>query len=279
MKLKKKTQNFTSQTCEDPFKTVTVEKECDYAPTCSFNPNSPDITISVNPNNFAGYDICATQDALGGFKAPDFDPETHQFYSGSSECMENPFNVDPCIDANGWVRFSISPISINVILDYCLSGLRGIDDVQNILDADVCCALEDLERYKTYPVVVRQDGYALKPIIYSHEMIHKQHYEQIIQNYKSDFDKYFQFGISCSKYTNLDDAQAAGRQLVWYALNELMQRVTDKWNERTRKYGTEDEKLEYERIVHDGIRDELKEYIDKLKKRIPIEGCGQTKCY
>jgi len=25
MKLKKKTQNFTSQTCEDPFKTVTIE--------------------------------------------------------------------------------------------------------------------------------------------------------------------------------------------------------------------------------------------------------------
>jgi hypothetical protein len=237
-----------------------VKKGCD-GPPCEGEINPPSLPLQEVKRSEMPIDPCLTPGKTGVPPAGGFRP------LGAPEKPVGPFEVDACYDpqADRW-KFKVGQIPIRVFLDLCENNLvdfKLINDVSEIVEADACLALEDIRRHYTYPIVVREKGYILRPILLAHEQVHKSDYQKALDEAKGVFEKKFiETQLACEEAGSLEEAKKKGEGAIRSHVMSLLTAAFD-------GYRTKTAPPDYEQTIQESLEQLIKQYEDRLKALHP----------
>jgi hypothetical protein len=208
---------------------VLRNKSCDDAPQCADTPMlAPVISLQIQPNGFAGFNVCGQTDFRGGFL-----PVTKQQAVA-------PFSVEPCFNprTQKW-NFSTQEIKFNAIMDLCtnnLAGFRVIDDtteLQGLSYSDCLQAKKDFNALRTYPSAVAQ--FLIGPVLQLHETVHKLRYQGLMDILRSAWEKSYeevQSLFDCGSFANFEIARERGVTSIRPILDDFYSNIDQEFSTR-----------------------------------------------
>jgi hypothetical protein len=205
-------------------------KGCEDAPQCTGLPMLPPIiSLQIQPNGFAGYDLCGSSNPneikLGIFG----------LVPGQNAVA--PFSVDACFDQKvGKWHFSVPEIKLNAIEDICTSninanGLKLISSCSDVPSYDSERAKKDLMLQKTYGA--KGVKYISTQATILHEERHKRDYLNIINSLRPQWEKLFnEIQPACKEFKNLVDATQKGMITVKSKITPFMEEFDERFSEQ-----------------------------------------------
>ncbi len=173
-------------------------------------------------------------------------------------------------------------IEINYVVELCSTNIanwsatiiNSINDT-SIIPSNMCdSALKSFLGHKKYPYEIPYGGYVIKEVLLLHENIHKQRYEDFMNNWlfkwETEIETYHQ---ECSTFVNLNEAKSGG--LIFYrsAFSKYYAEYTEV---RDRFVGHEpkneilERKEELRVNNYKEVQNLIDKYIDALKKHCNI---------
>ena len=127
----------------------------------------------------------------------------HRERKNQNGIYENAWLLKPCKNSSGKIELrpvlgdsiTATPIYIDFIADVCYTnitndGLKLISDTTQLsnttLVPDTAKIAKDICGHNCYPQVVSQNGFIIKEIVESHELLHMEHFKRILADTKKD---------------------------------------------------------------------------------------------
>ncbi|HXG38333.1 MAG TPA: hypothetical protein VNL36_06160 [Bacteroidota bacterium] len=253
-------ENIAQMRAQDTRRVWLVKKGCD-GPPCEGGITPPSLPLQEVKRSEMPTDPCLTPGKTGIPPGGGFRP------LGAPEKPVGPFEVDACYDSqrDKW-KFKVEQIPIRVFLDLCennLADFKLINDVSEITAADACLALEDIRRHYNYPIVVRERGYILRPVLLAHEQVHKNDYQKALDEAKGVFEKKFiETQLACEEAGSLEEAKKKGEGTIRSHVMSLLTAALD-------GYQTKTAPPDYEQTIQESLEQLIKQYEDRLKALHP----------
>ncbi|OQA64947.1 MAG: hypothetical protein BWY38_02844 [Ignavibacteria bacterium ADurb.Bin266] len=127
----------------------------------------------------------------------------HRERKNQNGIYENAWHLKPCKNASGKIELrpvladsiTRTPIYIDFIADVCYTsitndGLNLISDTTQLSDTtlvpDTVKIAKDICGHNCYPQLVSKNGFIIKEIVERHELLHMEHFKQILSDTKKD---------------------------------------------------------------------------------------------